>query len=460
MPMMPIRLARRFAAKSSIRAGLNPIAKKGRLKGVASRDLALAVIETLEKRAYLSGVTFLGTKGGLALDDLGSFSAPGGVGAIAAADFNGDGKTDLVTATVNGTVGISLGNGDGTFGPVNSFSDGLDVGDIASVVVANLNGFPDIIAADGTNKISILLNSGTGTFPNISQITFERNIDALAVGDLTGDGKPDLVVGYQFGGIAVLLNNGTGGFNSPSFYSVGDCTVTSLSIADVKGDNRPDIIIGDANGGIYDLGQQESPGTFNSEAAQVYFDSSNTNPQVATGDLNGDGYSDIAFTTPSGVMTALSQGSDGFQEPVNVLEATGITSIALAHMGGDGNLDLVVGNSQTSTVRVLLGNGDGTFTSEYSKTVAAGSEPVGIVAAQFTGDGRTDLGVVNQGSNNVTVVLNTSAGVVFNPATNLTTENGADSVAVADVNNDGNMDVIVADEQAGTVQVFLGEGDG
>jgi Ca2+-binding RTX toxin-like protein len=457
--MMPIRLARRSAAKSTVWGSFRSISKKIHLRAAATRELSRAVIETLEKRAYLSGITFLGTKGGLALNDLGSFSTASDASAIAVGDFNGDGKMDLVTATASGQVGISLGNGDGTFAPVNTFSDGLSAGTVASVAVANLNGSDDIIAADGTRQVSILLNSGTGTFPNVSQINFERNVDALAVGDLNGDGTPDLVVGYQFGGIGVSLGNGGGTFNASYFYSVGFCTVSSIAIAQTRTSSYPDIIAADDNGGIYDLPSGDGPGTFGSPN-EIYFNGSNTSPQIATGDLNGEGIADVAVTTRSRVVTLLSNGDGTFKPAVPVLDATGIDGVALAHVGGDGNLDLIAANTQTGNVTVLLGNGDGTFTGEYSMTEAVGNEPAGIVAADFTNDGKTDLAVVNPGSSNVTVVLNNSAGVGFHPATNLATGNGPNSVAIADLNNDGNMDVVVADQTNSTVQVFLGEGDG
>jgi len=189
---------------------------------------------------------------------------------IAVADINLDGNLDLVldnstSTTFFGSVGVMLGNGDGTFQGVHDYDmGGFDGG---SVTVADLNGDgnPDIAAANtcannncSLSTLGILLGNGNGTFQatNVIVGTGGWGAVSVAVTDISGDGTPDLLVDNlcdnsdtcDHGSVGLLLGHGDGTFAPAQKYNSGGLYANSLAIADVNSDGITDVFV--ANGSV------------------------------------------------------------------------------------------------------------------------------------------------------------------------------------------------------------------
>jgi len=363
-------------------------------------------------------------------------------GSVTVADVNGDGKPDLLVANLaqgalnHGSVGVLLGNGDGTFQAVVTYDSGDD--NAVAVVVADVNGDgkPDLLVANlGTvagGTVGVLLGNGDGTFQ--AAVIYGSGGDeasSVAVADVNGDGKPDLVVancspGCQTEGVvSVLLGNGNGTFQTAASFDSGGSGTVSVAVADVSGDGKPDLVVANqclsstncTNGTVGVLlgngnATFQPVVTYGSGGSGRAFDGS-----VTVADINGDGKPDVlvANTGSSSVGVLLGNGDGTFQASVTYSSGgTSTTSVATADVNGDGKPDLLItnqcagdcGNSEEGSVGALLGNGDGTF--QLAVTYDSGGALTSSVAvADVNGDGKPDILVANL-SGTVAVLLNNS----------------------------------------------------
>ena len=198
---------------------------------------------------------------------------------------------------------------------------------------------------------------------------------------------------------------------------------------------------------------------------------------MVAGDFNKDGNLDIAALGSSGgtgvLAIFLGDGAGGFTTDASYtlgnFGAAGWTSaqaLAAADMNRDGKLDLVAINSSDQTVSVLFGKGDGTFRSPVTSSVTNGPVlyPNDLAVADMNADGKLDLVISGNGTGGsyVSVMLGKGNGAFQTPLLAASGYNGpwsyANGVAVGDLNGDGKPDVVVATAPGATV--MLGNGDG
>lgn len=192
-----------------------------------------------------------------------------------------------------------------------------------------------------------------------------------------------------------------------------------------------------------------------------------TNPiAVARGDFNGDGKPDLvtANSDDGTISILLNNGDKTFQLRRDF--ATGGTgtmpySVATGDFNGDGKLDVAVANHGTGAVAVLLGRGDGTFQAALNTAVAAGDQPLVVVVADLNGDGNPDVVVAEatSGGGDVSIPMGNGDGTLQAPRV-LATGLATITVTTGDFNKDGKADLAVGNVDSNDIAVLIGKGDG
>lgn len=372
-----------------------------------------------------------------------------GEAAIAVADFNGDGYADIVvSAWGNGTpssaasgkvkASVYLNHGDGTFAAAAStYNTDMETTSVAAGDFSGDGKADFVVMALGT--LDIFVNQGDGTFGSLIPHAVPKAALAMATGDFNGDGHLDLAVTTQDRVIDILLGDGKGGFAAPIAYATGT-EVDAIAVSDLSGDGYPDIVV--------------------------------TNSELA-GTCPG------ALCLPSGlgagtVNVLINQGDGTFAPQASYASGNGTASVTVGDLNGDGVPDIAATNSVDNTLSVFFNAGDGTFGPPATYANAGSGTAVpgvgfpgtggGVVAADFNGDGHSDIVVVQasrQDRNGVVMLFaNAGDGRFLSPLT-YDFAGSPQALAVADFNGDGLPDLVVTslDNTRGAfvMGVFLSE---
>ncbi|MCF8449062.1 MAG: FG-GAP-like repeat-containing protein, partial [Taibaiella sp.] len=359
-----------------------------------------------------------------------------------------------------------------------------------SVAIGDIDGDgkPDLAVANGfANTVSVYRNtSSSGSITSASfatQVTFVTGSYpySVAIADIDGDGKPDLAVAsYGSNGVSVHRNTSSSGSITSGSFATHVTFYTgnyprSVAIGDIDGDGKPDLAVAnDISNTVSVLRNTSSSGsiTSGSFATRVTFTTELDPSSVAIGDIDGDGKPDLVVTNDGGTQkvsvlrNTSSSGSittGSFATHVTFATGTRPLSVAIGDIDGDGKPDLAVANYSSSTVSVYRNtSSSGSITSgsfAAQVTFATGSQPYSVAIGDIDGDGKPDLAVANQTSNNVSVLRNTSSSGSITSgsfATQVPFATGTNpySVAIGDIDGDGKPDLAVANYGSDNVSVL------
>jgi hypothetical protein len=314
-----------------------------------------------------------------------------------------------------------------------------------------------------------LVRAQTPTFsPAVSYATGSSFIYGLTVADLNGDGKIDAVTANGGNQVGVLLGTGSGTFQPVVTYASGPNSGTAdVQIVDANGDGKLDLLTANLSTSTVGVLLGNGDGTF--QAATTYPTGAGGALSLAVADLNGDGKIDVvlnhSLSTSASVL--LGNGNGTFQPEVlyNIPTRGGWgdgSDIAIGDVNSDGKLDLITSHINTSFIGVLLGRGDGTFQPATVVTAGAATRPKGVALADMNNDGQLDVLTANYGNATVGVLVGTGTGT-FQAATtySIGASSYPNSLAVVDMTSDGKPDLLVTTATSvGSFALLAVKGDG
>lgn len=315
-------------------------------------------------------------------------------------DVSSTPATDVVHL-ISDQVVVRAGNGSGNFGP--AVFDASVVARRFELVDFDGDGELDVLAAETSGRLHLLLGTGAGSFASQDEESVGPDPQALAVGDLDGDGALDAVVGSGTM-IHVVLGDGAGGLG-PGTSLVGTSPVTGLSLGDVDGDAVLDLALaidgGDGQGVVLRRGvgdgtfaeQEATPGRLGGARA------------IVAGDLDGDGATDLAYVSQeSQVVGVLLGGEDGLGPELVAPTGSGPQALHAADLDGDGRLELVVAHQGETTLRVFTVSAGGVA---EALQIPLASPATALHSGDVNGDAVPDLAATSSAAHIVTLVLST-----------------------------------------------------
>ena len=382
-------------------------------------------------------------------------------------DFNQDYQLDIAVSNYDtNNISVLIGNNDGSFAAPTLHSTGIDSGPFGMTAgdFDNNNQSDIAVVNSGTNNVFVLI--GYSMMQSQSPTTYLTG-DAshplqIGIGDFDNDTQLDLaVLNYGTNNVGILLGYGNGSFQEQITFSTGNNSHSyAFVVGDIDNDHRLDVVVGNSNieslGFLYGYGN----GTF--AAVVPYFTGALSYPRwVIVNDFNNDGYPDIGFadygTGNMGIILGYGNRVFGNLKTYSIGDNTRPIAIAAGDFNNDHRLDIALVTISTNTLGIFLGSGDGTFILFTTYSTGDSSSPTMVNVADLNKDNHLDVVVVNQGINTIGVFFGIGDGS-FGTQQSYSTGSSSQPVYVdiADLNNDGWLDLAVGNVNSWSIGVLLG----
>jgi hypothetical protein len=369
---------------------------------------------------------------------IGNFPSLGG--RIGIGDIDGDGAVDLVVGDLaNNVIWVAQGDNTGKFTFLNTLGSGYPIA--AYLMDLNGDGHLDIVTLDRLGaSAQVNLGNGDGTFQTGVDYSFGTATYSLYLFDLDGDGHPDVVGETYPSQVAMMKGNPDGTFGAATTLTTVPTDAILAGFGDYNGSGTTDLVFLNSAG----IGVVPGSGNLTYGSLLSSLAGASSSMLLAQGDFNRDGRTDVALGVEGGIALLLGKGDGTFLSADVYDVGKSVGTAVVADFNGDKLADIAV-TVPADYPRLLLGNGLGQFTLASDQNTSYGTQSPGSAAAvaDFNGDGKKDLVVIEVSSANPyggPVVLFGQGDGTFLAPTSLT--NG--STVVGDLNSDGKSDMVSA----------------
>ena len=355
----------------------------------------------------------------------------------------------------------NLGGGSLSVLPIVSRSAGNNT---SAVVAGDFdgNGTQDVAAvAEGSNQVFVFLGNGNGGLDSGHVTLVGAQPRALAAGLFDADAVLDLAVACAGDDqVRVLKGNGDGTFSAGTILTVGNEPV-SLAAADLEADGDLDLVTANYSGGTVSILTNDGTGVFT--PAGVSPAVGGTPNSVAV--LQVAGTSRLDIVTASGPMNSwvdllLDDGAGGYQAATRHSVLISPLAVVPVDADADGRLDVAVPCRASDAVAVLIARPPGPPPLAAATRYAVGLQPAAAVAADLDDDGDLDLAVANEGASSVSILLNNGSGAFSAFGGPRTVRSGPRAIVAGDFDRDGIRDLAVSSNVTNEVSVLRGTGGG
>lgn len=385
-----------------------------------------------------------------------------GASSLYAGLIDADSNQDLLlscTGSGSGEYSFLSGRGDGSFDPAVNVGVSLDENLPVDIALGDFNGdtFLDMaMVSAGTGRLAVRFGGNDGTFAAPAIYLTDSSPSKVIAADVDNQDGPDLiVVNAGQNNFGVYINNGSGGFSAATTYGTG-VAPSGIQVVDFNSDGFSDVAITNNVDNNLFVFLNNLDGTFNLGIPT----STGLNPtDLRALHLNGDSFIDLAVSNVGDSTISILFGSNNgtfvAQTPMNSL--TNPISLSDSDFNSDSRADLVVVSSGEAKIQVIPGQADGTL----GFLAPVGNNAKSSFGGDFNGDGIRDKAVITQGFNEINLLRGLNNGL-FSSLANLSTGGNTPSHGIAaDLDRDGNLDIVVsASSGIHVIRVFPGLGGG
>ena len=370
---------------------------------------------------------------------------------VYAADMDSDGDMDILTASSEWDQ-ISWHenlDGEGGFSTNRVISSSADGARCVYADDLDGDGDMDVLSASSNDyRVSRYLNNGDGTFSLFDLATSVGGVSKIYTCDVDGDSDKDVIVPSTGTGIVVFKNNGSGFFTVSQIITTAFHLPNSVHGSDFDGDGDIDLVSSASNdNNVVWYENTDGAGTFG--PAQLISDNASGANSVSSGDVDGDGDADIISASSLDNKLTWYKNTDGAG---NFTEQTAISSMAYganavfsSDLDGDGDKDILSASTYDDKI-AWYENMDGLGNFRIQDTVSTLADGAkSVFAADIDGDGDQDVLSASLYDDKIAWYENTDGNATFGSQQVISTAaNGPYSVHACDIDGDGDMDVLSA----------------